>query len=82
METYPNIKVLKPWENIPPTGPMLRPKEAAAWLGLSLTGYYEQCRSGHVPKPIKIGLRSTGVPKPWLDAVIAFRVTADKGGVL
>ena len=62
---------LRPWESITPTGPLLRPGDAAAYLGISIQGYYERAAAGSLPVPLKIsGRRASGVPRPWLDAVI------------
>lgn len=66
-----------PWNAVPPTGPMLRPSEAAAYLGFkSRQQLYEMVRCGEVPAPIrlrKVG-NASGIPRPWLDAIIAARV--------
>lgn len=67
--------VEKPWESLPATGPLLRPADAARYLGYrSRTHYYNLVHKGLVPKPIQIGPAGTsavGVPQPWLDAIIA-----------
>lgn len=67
--------VEQPWKSLPATGPLLRPAQAAEYLGYkSRTHYYNLVRQGVVPAPIQIGPGGTsavGVPKPWLDAVIA-----------
>lgn len=62
---------IRPWEGIPPTGPILRPADAAAYLGISVPGYYEKAAKGALPAPFKLGGRASGVPRPWLDAVIS-----------
>lgn len=61
----------RPWTEIPPTGPLLRPQQAAEYLGLSVQRFYELAAEGRVPSPFKIGARASGVPRPWLDACIA-----------
>lgn len=63
----------RPWAEITPTGPILRTQKAAEYLGICVTSYYGQAALGLVPAPIKMGERATGVPLPWLDAVIAHR---------
>lgn len=67
--------VEQPWKSLPATGPLLRPAEAARYLGYkSRTHYYNLVQKGLVPKPIQLGPSCTsavGVPKPWLDAIIA-----------
>jgi predicted DNA-binding transcriptional regulator AlpA len=67
----------KPWEHIPPTGPMLRPAAAAEYAGLSLPHLYDLSARGEAPKFVKLGARASAIPKPHLDAWIAFRA----GGV-
>ncbi len=64
----------QPWKVIPATGPLLRPAEAAQYLGYkSRSHYYELAKRGVVPEPLRFGQGTTsvGVPKPWLDAIIA-----------
>jgi predicted DNA-binding transcriptional regulator AlpA len=59
------------------TGPLLGPVEAAAYLGFrSRTKFYEMVNQGHLPAPIRLrdGAKLTGIPRPWLDAIIAARV--------
>ncbi len=34
---------------------LLRPKEAAAWLGVSLRTLYREVASGKLPRPVKVG---------------------------
>jgi len=70
-----NISTDRPWSGVVPTGPMLRPADAAAYLGISLPSYYERATKGVVPTPMKIGGRASGVPRPWLDAVIGHAAT-------
>lgn len=60
-----------PWEGVAPTGPILRPADAAAYLGISVPGYYQKAAKGLLPTPIKLGGRTSGIPRPFLDAVIA-----------
>jgi len=70
---------IQPWDGIPATGPLLRPKEAAAYLGYSRAHYYVLASRGDVPLPIRMGrgkVAAAAVPKPWLDAVIAARAAA------
>jgi predicted DNA-binding transcriptional regulator AlpA len=61
---------------MPATGPLLRPQEAAAYLGYSAGQYYALAAKGLLPRPIKIGPGHNGaaaVPRPWLDALISAR---------
>ena len=63
---------VKPWESIPATGPLLRPAQAAEFLGFKSRGhYYALAKQGRVPSPIHVGGRAAGIPLPWLQAVIA-----------
>ncbi|SLJ88352.1 hypothetical protein SAMN06295987_101792 [Novosphingobium mathurense] len=67
----------KPWAGLPATGPLLRPKAAAEYLGCSVSAYYASAARGELPAFIKMGrghFGSVAVPRPWLDAVIAARV--------
>jgi predicted DNA-binding transcriptional regulator AlpA len=67
-----------PWADIPPTGPLLRPRAAAEYLGLSVSGFYKLVSKDKLPSPIRFGVQASGVPQPWLDAVIA-RKAAEAG---
>jgi predicted DNA-binding transcriptional regulator AlpA len=69
-----------PWADVPITGPFLRPKNAADYIGLSLPRYYHEAAAGRLPAFVKLGGRASGVPQPWLDAVIQARVSAAKVG--
>lgn len=68
-----NISNTAPWNTLPPTGPILRPAEAARYFGVSLSTYYELIHAGVVPPFLKLShrARASGVPQPWLDAAIA-----------
>lgn len=62
-----------PWEGIPATGPLLRPKAAATYLGYSLSRFYSLVSEGKIPL-VKLGRGfngASGVPQPWCDAIIA-----------
>jgi len=63
-----------PWAGMPAAGPLLRVDEAARYVGYSKTRYYALAAVGEVPRPIKMGRGhggAAGVPRPWLDALIA-----------
>jgi excisionase family DNA binding protein len=64
----------RPWAEIPATGPFLRVRSAAEYLGLSVSHYYSLAKRGDLPGVVKIGERASGVPRPWLDAVVKSRV--------
>lgn len=71
-----------PWAGIPATGPLLRMREAAKYVGYSLSGYYAAAARGELPPIIKMGRGQGGraaVPRPWLDAVIASRAGGGTG---
>lgn len=74
-----NVETSSPWEAVPPTGPILRPAAAAEYLGLSVSGFYKQVAKGLMPAPIAIGRRASGVPRAWLDSVIASRISTAGG---
>jgi len=61
------------WKSVTPTGPLLRPKQAAEYLGISVSTYYLRAAEGRLPDPKRLaaGMRVAGIPRPWLDAVIA-----------
>ncbi len=69
----------KPWEGLPPVGPLLRPKDAAAYLGYSLGHFHALVAKGELPQPIRMGrgqTAATAIPRHFLDAVIADRAAA------
>ena len=69
---------IRPWDEVPATGPLLRVRVAAQYLGLSISHYYALAQRGELPNVIKIGERAAGVPTPWLDAVVRARVGEGK----
>lgn len=78
-----NLISSKPWAAIPPRGPLLRVPEAARYIGYSKTQFYALVASGELPKPIKIGRGfngSSGVPRAWLDAIIAAKAAESVTG--
>lgn len=69
----------KPWAGLPATEPLLRPKEAAAFLGYSKPHYYRLAASGDVPPLTKLGRGQGGasvVPRAWLQATLDARFAA------
>lgn len=54
-------------------GPLLRPAAAAAYIGVSMSSFYNLIEQGYLPRPLKLGPRTAAVPKRWLDQVIAAR---------
>lgn len=65
-----------PWLTTPAAGPLMPPADAAAYLGLSRATFYRRVEDGSLPRPIKMSAKATGLPKPWLDSVIAARAAA------
>ena len=74
------LEIDVPWKGVVAAGPLLRPDEAAKYVGFSTPHYYRMVARGLLPKPIKVGERATGVPRPWLDAVIASWIAGSNGG--
>jgi len=64
-----------PWAHIEAVGPMFRPPEAAKYLGIGLSTYYEWAQAGTLPKFSKLSFsgRASAVPKCHLDAAIAVK---------
>ena len=54
----------------------MRVSEAARYLGLARSTYYQHAAEGRVPKPILIAGRAVGVPLPELERVIAAGIAA------
>jgi len=74
-----NNQPIRPWDGIPASGPLLTPLKAAEYISYSKKQYYVLASKGDLPYPIKIGRGyngASGVPRPWLDAVIASRAAA------
>lgn len=58
---------------------MLRPKQAAEYIGLSHSHFWAEVNRGAIPRPFNISPRATALPKPWLDHIIAERANAASG---
>lgn len=65
------------WSNAPITGPIFRPQECANYLGISISSFYELVSRGELPPLLKLTQRgrASGLPKGWLDIVIADRAS-------
>lgn len=61
----------KPWERVPPSGNLLRPKEVVARTGLSRSQIYQMAAEGRFPPFIKLSERTSALPESWLDAFVA-----------
>lgn len=60
----------RPWDGVEATGPWMRVKGAAEYLGISVSGYYEKAAEGVLPAPVKLYGQVSGVPRNYLDLVI------------
>ena len=60
-----------PWHGLPVTGPILRQRDASAYMGVSRSTFYRLLAEGSLPKPISLTANAKGFPRPWLDAVLA-----------
>jgi predicted DNA-binding transcriptional regulator AlpA len=58
---------------------IIRPKEAMARLGIGHSKFYDDIRKGVLPKPVRLGPRSTGIIEDELDAVVE-RLRAERDG--
>jgi excisionase family DNA binding protein len=70
----------RPWAGIPPSGPLMRPKEAANYLGYSRSAFYAAVQRGDI-KLIKMGNGAGGasaLPRPWADAIIAAKAAGEE----
>ena len=72
----------QPWADEPVRGPMLRPREASSYLGLSISTYYEMISQGDLPPLIKVSPRgrATAHPKCWLDMILQQWASKSIGG--
>lgn len=70
----------KPWDNIEACGPILRPPQAALYFGVGISTYYELIKTGDVPGFVKLSSKSraSGVPRNFLDAAIAAKISLSK----
>jgi predicted DNA-binding transcriptional regulator AlpA len=73
MKTEQN-QISKNWENVSPTGRMLRPNEVIATTGLSRSQIYSMISNREFPPFIKLSARASALPEAWLEAFIALRV--------
>jgi predicted DNA-binding transcriptional regulator AlpA len=66
------IKTLNapPWDGCDPAGPLYRIDDVVEVTGLSRAQTYNLIRLGELPPLLKIGKRSSVMPKAWLDAYI------------
>lgn len=68
------------WENVPIAGPMMRPKDAAEYLGIGTVTLYEEIKQGRLPPLVRISARAKAMPKSLLDYVIASRFSESMKG--
>ena len=55
---------------------ILRPRDAAAYLGIARPTLYRWAHDGALPAPIKLGARASGWRRSVLDAFLASREKA------
>ena len=67
---------MQPWLTTVVEGPLLPPAEAASYLGVSRASFYRFVEDGVLPRPILMGTRASGLPKSWLDSILAARAAA------
>ena len=69
------------WKQLTPSGPLVKPTQAAKYLSLGLSTYYALAKQGRVPAPIKITPdgRAAGVPQNLLDAFVQGRIEESNG---
>jgi predicted DNA-binding transcriptional regulator AlpA len=63
----------QPWSGLPVAGPLLRPRQAAGYLSISLGTFYAEIAKGRLPPLVKVASRAAGVPQAWIDATLAAR---------
>lgn len=68
----------KPWENIPPTGRMFRPKVVCDRSGLSKTHLHRLIAEGEFPPFIRLSANVSVLPESWFDAFIQHRAELSK----
>ena len=70
------------YKSKPVIGPVMRPKEAARYIGVSVSCFYSLIKSGEIPPLIKLTGRASGIPKPWLDAWLSLRFEEEQKPLL
>lgn len=68
------------WKQLTPSGPLVKPSQAANYLSLGLSTYYALAKKGKVPGPVKItpNGRAAGVPQNILEAFVQSRIEESK----
>lgn len=64
------------WQDVPPTGQMLRPNEVFKRTALSRSQIYMMIADGRFPPFVKLSARASALPESWLHAFIESRVAA------
>ncbi|WP_170438378.1 helix-turn-helix transcriptional regulator [Ruegeria arenilitoris] len=59
-----------PWQNVQPTGRLLRPAEVVEKIGLSRSQIYQMISEGRFPPFIKLSDRASAMPESWLSAFV------------
>lgn len=60
----------QPWKNLPPSPPLLRPKQVLKATGLSRSTMYEMIARGEFPSFLRVGPRTSAMPETWLQAYL------------
>lgn len=69
----------QPWNELPPEGRMLRPREVARLTGLSKSKIYAMIAVGEFPAFVKLAQRASALPETWLRAFIEHRAAMTVG---
>lgn len=68
-----NNKQVHFWQNVEPTGRMLRPAEVVSRIGLSRSQIYAMIAEHRFPPFLKLSERAAAMPEAWLNAFIRLR---------
>ncbi len=68
------------WANNPSTERLLRRPEVLRRTGLSRTSMYRLIQQGGFPSPVQLSAKSVAWPASAIDAWIASRIAAGRGG--
>jgi predicted DNA-binding transcriptional regulator AlpA len=61
------------WQDVPPTGRMLRPNEVVKCTSLSRSQIYAMIAAGTFPPFLKLSERASAIPESWLNAFFVVR---------
>ncbi len=73
------------WQDVPPTGRMLRPNDVVKCTSLSRSQIYAMIAAGTFPPFLKLSERASALPESWLNAFFVTRAAklfaSSKGNV-